>query len=167
MIDSPPSAPTFDPNAPQQAEPALEDQARDTLTTRPRYLSDPSREPSADPLGWTLTGILSDIRSILLGTYTAKGRPEQLNISPAEGNAAYTSHTRYHVMGIKGSAGTVATRIDIRVGTEIVERVYLGAGVPFAVPASFWIDRGQTVTAIDGIAGKTDFTCILIASEAD
>ncbi len=133
---------------------------------RPEYIADTSHEPR-DPLGRSMLGVLSDILAVLLGTYTGKGRPEQLNISPGfRGTVKMNTHVRYHVQRIKGS-GASGSRVDIMVGTEVVESVYNVSGAPYDIGASFWIDRGQDVSAVDGLSGSTTFACILIATEAD
>ncbi len=134
--------------------------------SRPQYIADPTR-PVADPFGQSLIGVLSDILAVLLGTYNGKGRPEQLNISPGfRGTTKLNTHVRYHVTRIKGS-GAAGSRVDIMVGTEIIEQVYAVTGAPYDIGASFWIDRGQDVSAVDGLTGSTTFSCILIAMEAD
>jgi hypothetical protein len=160
------------PGAPEtpsghEIAPPVGDVGTYVLPTLPEYIAGSQLEPH-DPVGLTLVGVLVDILKVLLGTYNLKGRPEQINISPGfRGiSAKLNSHVRLHVSRIKGS-GAPGSRVDIMVGTEVVESIYNVTGMPYDVAASFWIDRGQDVSSVDGLTGSVLFSCVLIASEAD
>lgn len=156
--------PSFNVNTPEANTDAypVQDQAADTLADRPSIYPALARTP-LDP-----SGFLSDILAVLLGSYSGKGRPEQINISPGFGSVAsqLKSHVRYHVTGIKGSNGAAGHIVDIKVGTEVIETIYNFLGAAYAMPASFWIDRSMDVTAVER-SSAVNFTVILIASEAD
>lgn len=163
-LDTRAPIPPLLPGAPEadSYDEAVGDQSRDTIATRPEYFDAPPHAP-LDP-----TGFLSDILDVLLGSYSGKGRPEQINVSPGFGSVAsqLKTHVRYHVTGIKGSNGAAGHVLDIKIGTELIETIYNFAGVPWYVPASFWIDRATDVTVTERGASVA-FTCIFIASEGD